>query len=440
MNYQKWFQKSQLQGLDGLEIIIYEQRKFDINLEDGYIEQFTANHSISYLIYGLCKNKKTSIYLEKIDDLDNDIFIDQVLKRLKQKIEILNFNEKDFLFSGSQKYKTILEKNFNFESIPYDYKIKLLQECYQGLLASQYFTKKCNLLYSEIFWCQKIVNSLGLKLQQCNSYALLETNCIFGDNKTQEEITKSFPVKKFEDFELSIYVKSLLELGENQIGSKTLPSKLYHVVFSNEVFAKLLSNFQNIFNALYVYRNLSKYKYSQGKSIANPKVTIIDDPFISTAFFNPIFDDEGVACQSKNIITQGILNSFIHNLQTAKLFDVLPQGNSFNGSIAMSNCYLKSGDKSLSELLYAVHDGIYVNSIAGWHAGIDEISGSFSLQASGFCIKNGFIKDPFNMVVISGNFFDLLNNIKDIANDFKFQIFGFGSSSVYVGLLNVSGS
>ncbi|MDV3168686.1 MAG: metallopeptidase TldD-related protein [Sweet potato little leaf phytoplasma] len=36
--------------------------------------------------------------------------------------------------------------------------------------------------------------------------------------------------------------------------------------------------------------------------MANPKVTIIDDPFISTAFFNPIFDDEGVSCQSKNII------------------------------------------------------------------------------------------------------------------------------------------
>ncbi|MDV3192506.1 MAG: hypothetical protein Q8840_00785 [Sweet potato little leaf phytoplasma] len=90
-----------------------------------------------------------------------------------------------------------------------------MQECYQGLLVSQYFTKKCNLLYSEIFWCQKIVNSLGLKLQQCNSYALLETNCIFGDNKTQEEITKSFPVKKFEDFDLSIYVKGLLELGSS---------------------------------------------------------------------------------------------------------------------------------------------------------------------------------------------------------------------------------
>ncbi|XKW59066.1 hypothetical protein ACGRT8_02940 [Candidatus Phytoplasma australasiaticum] len=107
MNYQKWFQKSQLQGLDGLEIIIYEQRKFDINLEDGNIEQFTANHSTSYLIYGLCNNKKTSIYLEKNDDLDNDFFIDQVLKRLKQKIEILNFNEKDFLFSGSQRQSQI---------------------------------------------------------------------------------------------------------------------------------------------------------------------------------------------------------------------------------------------------------------------------------------------------------------------------------------------
>ncbi|MDO8064241.1 metallopeptidase TldD-related protein [Candidatus Phytoplasma bonamiae] len=106
----------------------------------------------------------------------------------------------------------------------------------------------------------------------------------------------------------------------------------------------------------------------------------------------------------------------------------------------MSNCYLKSGDKSLPELLYDVKDGVYVNSIVGCHAGVDDISGSFSLQASGFCIKNGFINNPFNMVVISGNFFDLLNNIQDIANDFKFQISGFGSSSVHVGLLNISGN
>ncbi|MDO8054233.1 hypothetical protein OC707_02105 ['Opuntia sp.' phytoplasma] len=47
INYQKWFQKSKLQGLDGLEIVIYENKKFSINLEDGHIEQFTANHLTS---------------------------------------------------------------------------------------------------------------------------------------------------------------------------------------------------------------------------------------------------------------------------------------------------------------------------------------------------------------------------------------------------------
>nr|QOX89407.1 hypothetical protein H7685_00355 ['Parthenium hysterophorus' phyllody phytoplasma] len=100
-----------------------------------------------------------------------------------------------------------------------------MQECYQGLLVSQYFTK--NVICCIVkFLVSKIVNSLGLKLQQCNSYALLETNCIFGDNKTQEEITKSFPVKKFEDFDLSIYVKGLLELERIK-----LALKLYHLNF-----------------------------------------------------------------------------------------------------------------------------------------------------------------------------------------------------------------
>ncbi|MDO8054084.1 hypothetical protein OC707_01285 ['Opuntia sp.' phytoplasma] len=121
--------------------------------------------------------------MEKIDDLNDDVVIDKILNRLKEKIRILTFNEQDFLFSGSPQYNTIIEDNFNFDSIPCDNKIKLLQKFYQQLLVSQYFTKKCNLLYSEIFWCQKIVNSLGLKLQQRNSYALLEANCIFGGAK-----------------------------------------------------------------------------------------------------------------------------------------------------------------------------------------------------------------------------------------------------------------
>ncbi|MGM1458907.1 MAG: metallopeptidase TldD-related protein, partial [Columbia Basin potato purple top phytoplasma] len=69
----------------------------------------------------------------------------------------------------------------------------------------------------------------------------------------------------------------------------------------------------------------------------------------------------------------------------------------------------------------------------------DNISGDFSLQAAGFKIEQGKITSPVKMLVISGNFFDILLNLKDIANDLVFRTSGFGSPSVYVGDLTIAG-
>lgn len=75
----------------------------------------------------------------------------------------------------------------------------------------------------------------------------------------------------------------------------------------------------------------------------------------------------------------------------------------------------------------------------GLHAGIKPVSGEFSVQASGFKIVDGKIDHPVKMIVISGNFFEVLNRVKGIGSDLKFGLSGVGSPSVHIESIMIGG-
>ena len=121
------------------------------------------------------------------------------------------------------------------------------------------------------------------------------------------------------------------------------------------------------------------------------------------------------------------------------MFNQKPTGNSFNGGISMTNMYLEPTSVSFEDMIASIDDGVYITSLVGLHAGVKQVSGEFSLQASGFKIKDGQLDHAVKMIVVSGNFFEALNQVKGIASDLKFSISGTGSPSVYIESLSISG-
>ncbi len=77
--------------------------------------------------------------------------------------------------------------------------------------------------------------------------------------------------------------------------------------------------------------------------------------------------------------------------------------------------------------------------MSGLHAGVNNISGDFSVLASGYLIENGKKSKAVEQITIAGNFYNMMLNVKDIANDLKFALNGIGSPSIFVGELSVSG-
>lgn len=445
INYDKWFQISAIKKFDALEIQTYQSKTLTISSEDGLniINTHIASELITLTIKGLYQNKKVQCYLEKINNF-NDEMIEKVLENLKEKAEIVNFKEKDFIFAGSDIYAEIPIKNFDFTSIPIQKKYNLLLEFEKEILNKSRYLKNIDQIdYSETIYLETLINSKGLYLEDKGSFAEISAVCIFGkkeNNSSIKEIYQNFIERTFFDIDISKYAQKIISLGESKIGSRSIKSKSYPTVFSNEIFASLLNCFSGIFSGESAYRNLTKLKGKEGQLVAAPCVTIIDDPLCLESLFQSNFDDEGVACFSKKIIFNGVFQQFIHNLKTANIFNNRSTGNFFNGSVAMNNCYLQKGEKTLTEMISSIQEGVYIDYLIGLHAGIDTISGDFSLQAEGFKIEKGETTYPIKMIVVSGNFFEMLKNIKDIANDFVFKTSKlFGSASVYVGDLMIAG-
>lgn len=85
---------------------------------------------------------------------------------------------------------------------------------------------------------------------------------------------------------------------------------------------------------------------------------------------------------------------------------------------------------------------MYITELEGLHAGLNAVSGDFSLSSNGFLIADGEICKPVNGIVLSGNFFDLLKDIDEVGNDLVYASpfsLNFGSPTVKIKKLSVSG-
>ena len=74
----------------------------------------------------------------------------------------------------------------------------------------------------------------------------------------------------------------------------------------------------------------------------------------------------------------------------------------------------------------------------GTNAGINAVSGDFSLSAIGFLVENGKIGRPINQITLAGNLYEVLHNIEVVADDLHVK--GTVSSpSLKITALTVSG-
>jgi PmbA protein len=296
-----------------------------------------------------------------------------------------------------------------------------------------------SVVYQESDVQTSLINSKGIDLSQRSTYAYAYAVGVFHEDDDIQSAMEITLAKTFEELDAKAIASETIDKGVKKLGGTSLASKRYPVVFENKTFGSILGAFGSNFSAESAYRNLSPLKDKVGTSIAKSFVQLIDDPLTKEAFQQMAFDHEGVACRTKNIIKDGVFQGFLHNLKTASIFQQEPTGNSFGGGISATNLVMKPGSKSFDELLAPIQDGVYINNLMGLHAGVKTSSGDFSIQASGFKIEQGQLTRPVKMIVVSGNFFTMMNEIEGLDNELAFNLSSIAAPNVYIKELGIAG-
>ncbi|KYC52192.1 MAG: protease TldD [Candidatus Methanofastidiosum methylothiophilum] len=159
-----------------------------------------------------------------------------------------------------------------------------------------------------------------------------------------------------------------------------------------------------------------------GEKIGADGVHIYDDPTLLEKNGTYFFDDEGIKAQKTCLLEDGVLRSYLHNLETASRFKTTPTGNgraqSFSSRplVRMSNVYMASGDHSFEELI-DIKEGLYVKGGRGGQ--VETAKGLFTFGCEEvYEITNGEIGKLYRDVSLSGNTLEILKNIEGIGKDF----------------------
>ena len=436
----KLFEKASLKGIDEFEIYFLSNLNTSIKIYQGKIENFSNNQNQGISFRGMVDGKMGYSYSESMEDEDIDFLINEVIENASC-IESL---DKQFIYGEKANYTDTITYSSAIENLDTDLVKDFLIKMEDYALSIDERVKKVNFCSFAMGSGEKIIkNSKGLELHSKENICYTYISVIAEENgvvKTGSHFQLGRDFSKFDYKELSeVAVKRAL----NKFGTITLTEVPKTCVIENLAFSSLLGAMSNIFSAEAVQKNISKLKGKLNESVASSIVTLVDDPFLKDGLANSSFDDEGVPTSYKEIIQDGVLKTYLYNLKTAYKDGVSSTGNgvkgSYKGTVGISsfNLYIKPSDKSFDKVIENIKEGIFITDFAGLHSGLNTISGDFSLAGEGFYIKDGKIDRPLNQITISGNFFELLKNIKDIANDIKFSFSSVGSPSIMVEGLKV---
>ena len=158
-----------------------------------------------------------------------------------------------------------------------------------------------------------------------------------------------------------------------------------------------------------------------GEQVAAPIITIVDDPTLVEANGSYQYDHEGVPAQRHMLVKDGVLQGFLHNLETAARFGVEPNGSGradghqSSPLVRMSNTFIEPGEASLDEMIVDIDEGLYLKG--GRWGYVFTARGQFTCNVEeAYAIKKGRLDQHYRNVNISGMTLETLQAVTAVGN------------------------
>jgi PmbA protein len=92
--------------------------------------------------------------------------------------------------------------------------------------------------------------------------------------------------------------------------------------------------------------------------------------------------------------------------------------------VGTGNLVVEPGEGTLEDLLRQAGDGLYVTDVVGLHSGVNPVSGTFSVGATGRLIENGELGAPVREITIASDLVSMLRAVEGVGSEARWVPFG----------------
>ncbi|MEH0387257.1 metalloprotease PmbA [Vibrio mimicus] len=258
-------------------------------------------------------------------------------------------------------------------------------------------------------------NSHGLLASYASSRHSISCSVIGEGRNGEMERDYSYTVARHRD-DLWTPERVGLLAAENTV-SRLDPQKLktgqFPVMFAADVATGLIGHLVMAISGGNLYRKSSFLLDHLGKTILPTWFNISERPHVMRGLASSPFDSEGVRTQDLEIITDGVLATYLLTSYAARKMNMTPTGHA--GGI--HNWYVKSTGQNYQQMLKELGTGLLVTEVMG--QGVNVVTGDYSRGAAGFWVENGEIKYPVSEITIAGNLKQMLQQIVAVGSDIE---------------------
>ena len=148
-----------------------------------------------------------------------------------------------------------------------------------------------------------------------------------------------------------------------------------------------------------------------GIQIFPENIRFDERPHIKGALGSAPYDNEGVITKAHDLVTDGVLQSYVLDSYAARRLDLQSTGNA--GGV--HNLYINHDDVSLDDMVKEMGKGLLITEVMG--QGVNTVTGDYSRGASGFWVENGEIQYPVEEFTLASRLQDMFMGLQKVGND-----------------------